>query len=75
MTYKFNPAFSNYYYTDSGLAYGKSILLIATITGILSSFKILITYLVCYLTPYIAETTKITKSVRLAPLFLIFVKA
>jgi len=47
----------------------------ATIQGIFFSLIILITYKVCFLTPSVADTINTTKSVILAPLYLILVKA
>ena len=54
---------------------GKSNLLIATIQGIFLSLIILMIYKVCFLTPYVAETIKTTRSVVFAPLSLILVNA
>ena len=72
---KETPAFSSYSSAFSGFAAYKSILLMATIKGTLSSFKILITYFVCCLTPSVADTMRITKSVKDAPLFLMLMNA
>ena len=69
------PAFSSSSSTLSGSAVEMSILLMATINGTLSSFKIEITSLVCSFTPSVADTIKITKSVREAPLFLMLMNA
>jgi len=61
--------------TVSGSAAGRSILLIATITGIRIALASSMTSTVCGWTDSIAEMTKIMMSVTLAPLTLRLLKA
>lgn len=70
-----SPASKIEFYVASTSALMRSILLMATMVGILS-FKIKsMTYFVCFLTPSVAETTSTIMSVTLAPLRRIFEKA
>ena len=50
-----------------GLAPGRSILLIATTIGTFAAFACSIASIVCGITPSVAATTRITRSVTFAP--------
>ena len=62
-------------FTWSGLASGRSILLIATTIGTLAALAWLIASIVCGITPSSAATTRMTMSVTEAPRARIAVKA
>ena len=71
----FQSRFMKAPFFNSVSAFGKSILLITTMQGIFFSLMILMTYKVCFFTPYVADMIKTTRSVIVDPLSLIFVNA